>query len=322
MNAYLAPLIALVLGVGVPVAGMRLLAPSLAEGRAVENYRGRRVFLGLGIAWLLWSGAAIVGGVAGPALAGEGSVLAILTLAGPLALVAFALGIVDDEYGTSADRGFRGHVRALARGRLTTGGMKLLGLSLACYVVALFVSGARGSDIDSALLWILALPAGAAMALTANLVNLTDLRPGRALKVYATLGALGVASVVLGLAPLVSATPQVRGTDALALALFVAGPLLATWRYDLGEQGMMGDAGANAAGAVAGLLIVAGLPFWAMLAYLVFVFALNLASERVSFSAVIERSTLLRRLDAIGRVPDEPLTNQTLESDPHDDAPK
>jgi len=73
------------------------------------------------------------------------------------------------------------------------------------------------------------------------------------------------------------------------------------WRYDLGEQGMMGDAGANPMGAVAGLLIVAGLPAWGTVVYFVLMLALNLASERVSFSRIIESSALLSRVDAFGR---------------------
>jgi len=67
---------------------------------------------------------------------------------------------------------------------------------------------------------------------------------------------------------------------------------------------MLGDAGANPMGAVAGLLIVAGLTPWATVAYFAIMLALNLASERVSFSKVIEGNALLRRLDALGRRPD------------------
>ena len=296
---------ALVLGVGVPVVGMRMLAPSLAESEraAAVNFRGRCVFYGLGIVWLLWAGAAVVGGVGAAQFAGA-SVVSLLTLAGPLALVAFALGVVDDAYGSASARGFRGHLSALRRGRLTTGGAKLLGISLASFVVALVIAevapwgrgaGSLGGTVARALV------AGAAIALTSNFVNLTDLRPGRALKVYTLLALAGVASALL-LAPALSGHTSTAFMlfQAGSLVVFAIGPVLATWPFDLGERGMLGDAGANPMGAVSGLFIVVGLPLWALLVYALTILALNLASERVSFSRVIEGNAFLHRLDLIG----------------------
>ena len=305
LAAYLG--VAALLGMLVPWAGMRLLVPTLRESRTVTNYRGRQVFLGLGVVWLLWAGAAIAGGLL-PALSADGRIGAavILVLAGLLALVAFALGLVDDAYGSGAARGFRGHLAAMARGRLTTGGMKLLGISLASYIVALVLAIGSGDFSRLPLApFIWALPAGAGIALTSNFINLTDLRPGRALKAYSLLAAVGVISSAVGLSWML---PPVYGSAAAraiyvaaVLAIFAFGPVLAVWRYDLGEQGMLGDAGANPMGAVAGLLIVAGLSDWGTVVYFVLMLALNLASERVSFSRIIESSAMLSRLDAVGR---------------------
>lgn len=306
--AYLA--VALLLGVGVPWLGIKMLVPSLRESRTTTNYRGHEVFLGLGVVWLLWAATAIIAGllsfipdaVTAPAL--------ILVLAGPLALVAFALGLFDDAYGSSAARGFKGHLSAMAHGRLTTGGMKLLGISLASYIAAAIVFDARGDSMQFALeplLW--ALPAGAGIALTSNFINLTDLRPGRALKAYSFLAVCGVISSSVGLAWVRAGESGSRLESTLyaaaILTIFAFGPVLAVWRYDVGELGMLGDAGANPMGAVAGLLIVAGLPVWATIAYFALMLALNLASERVSFSKVIEGNALLSRLDAMGRPPTE-----------------
>lgn len=303
---YLA--VAALLGVGVPWVGMRLLVPTLREARTVTNYRGRQVFLGLGIVWLLWAGAATLGGSL-PALDAKTGAAVILVLAGPLALVAFALGLVDDAYGSSAARGFKGHLTAMARGRLTTGGMKLLGISLASYIAALVLSiGTSDSSQLTLAPFLWALPAGAGIALTSNFINLTDLRPGRALKAYSLLAALGVVSSALGLSwmlPPGYGSPAMRAAYvAVVLAFYAFGPVFAVWRYDLGEQGMLGDAGANPMGAVAGLLVVAGLPPWGTVAYFALMLALNLASERVSFSRVIESSAFLSRVDAIGRQSD------------------
>jgi len=94
--------------------------------------------------------------------------------------------------------------------------------------------------------------------------------------------------------------------DVAVLGLFLIGPFVAVYRYDLGEEGMLGDAGANPMGAVVGLLIVSGLPLVGLLAWTAVVFVLNLASERVSFSAVIEGNSALRWLDGLGRLPDLP----------------
>ena len=65
---------------------------------------------------------------------------------------------------------------------------------------------------------------------------------------------------------------------------------------------MLGDAGANAGGVLAGWLLVVALVawWWALAAYVLFALALNIASERISFSAVISRTPMLRWLDGLG----------------------
>lgn len=305
--------VALVLGFAVPWGFMHLLVPALSQGRVAENYRGRPVFLGLGIVWLVWAGCAIVAGVIG-GMIGPGSVLPIFTLSGPLALVAFALGMVDDALGTGADRGFRGHFRALAKGRMTTGMLKLVGVGTASLVVALVVSEfapwgggelMRGELTTSGISGVVL--ATAAIALTSNFVNLTDLRPGRALKAYSMLALVAAVLLAVSLGDIASAASPVQPPDRVATfvtaALMLLGPAAAVSRYDLGELGMLGDAGANPMGAVAGMTIVLTLPLWGLALYTFVLLALNLASERVSFSAVIEHSAPLRWVDGLGRLP-------------------
>jgi len=72
--------LAAVLGVGMPWLFVRMLVPALESSPAASavNFRGRTVFQGLGIAWVVWAGAAIIGGVAGAAL-NPRSVLPVLT---------------------------------------------------------------------------------------------------------------------------------------------------------------------------------------------------------------------------------------------------
>lgn len=213
------------------------------------NYRGRTVSLVAG------PGLVVAAAAAGPGVAG-----AVAGLGAGLA------GAYDDLCGEPGAKGFRGHLTALRRGRLTTGGVKLVGISVTSLLAAACLRPRRHP-----------LLAGAVIAGSANLVNLLDLRPGRALKV----GAVG--GVVLG-------QPGVVGACAALLPA------------DLGERRMLGDAGANALGAVLGVALVSRLRSrtgrQAALAALV---ALTAASERVSFSAVIDRTPVLHRLDQLGR---------------------
>ncbi|MEO9223782.1 MAG: hypothetical protein ABI276_02175, partial [Acidimicrobiales bacterium] len=73
--------------------------------------------------------------------------------------------------------------------------------------------------------------------------------------------------------------------------------------FDLREELMLGDAGANALGAVLGLGLVLSSGFTTRLVVLAVVAALNVASEWVSYSNVIDRIGLLRAADRAGRRP-------------------
>ena len=119
----------------------------------------------------------------------------------------------------------------------------------------------------------------------ANLLNLFDLRPGRAIKVAAASGAM------LGAA----------GQECVAAPL---GAALALLPEDLGERAMLGDAGANALGAMLGAS-AAGLPRPARIALLAGIAGLTAASEKVSFTKVIARTPALNWLDMLGRRPAE-----------------
>jgi hypothetical protein len=66
---------------------------------------------------------------------------------------------------------------------------------------------------------------------------------------------------------------------------------------------MLGDAGANALGAMLGAAAARSLPRPARIGLLAGIIALTVASEKVSFTAFIERTPPLRRLDMLGRRP-------------------
>jgi len=186
---------------------------------------------------------------------------------------AAAFGAYDDLAGSGDRRGFRGHLGALRQGEVTTGAVKLGGIGVTGVVSAALAGGSPVDVIVNA-----GLVAGGA-----NLLNLFDLRPGRAIKVAAASG------VLLGAA----------GQDSVAAPL---GAALALLPEDLGERAMLGDAGANALGAMLGAS-AAGLSRPARIALLAGIAGLTAASEKVSFTKVIARTPALNWLDMLGRRP-------------------
>jgi UDP-GlcNAc:undecaprenyl-phosphate/decaprenyl-phosphate GlcNAc-1-phosphate transferase len=186
---------------------------------------------------------------------------------------AAAFGAYDDLAGSGDRRGFRGHLGALRHGEVTTGAVKLGGIGVTGIVSAALAGGSPADVILNA-----GLVAGGA-----NLLNLFDLRPGRAIKVAAASG------VLLGAA----------GQDGVAAPL---GAALALLPEDLGERAMLGDAGANALGAMLGAS-AAGLSRPARVALLAGIAGLTAASEKVSFTKVIARTPALNWLDMLGRRP-------------------
>jgi UDP-N-acetylmuramyl pentapeptide phosphotransferase/UDP-N-acetylglucosamine-1-phosphate transferase len=235
------------------------------------NYAGRPVTL-------LGGPALAVSATAGSVLGAPPGTRAAAAVVGT---VSGLVGGYDDLAGArpeqARDKGVAGHLAALRAGRISAGAVKVAGIGAAAAVAALLTRQDRDL-LDGALTT--GLVAG-----TANLVNLLDLRPGRAAKA----GALAAAATIGG---------RVGG--------LVAGPLGATLAVlpdDLQERVLLGDAGANALGALLGLRLAAVPGRGRRTALLAVVVALNLASERISFTRVIEATPGLRELDRLGRRP-------------------
>lgn len=276
-------LAAVLLGAGLAGAawlGARGLfaAPVLAR----RNVRGVDVPVGAGVlAVLAVIGVQALFGLADVARDGVGADGSGRLSAVVVVLAFGLLGIVDDLVGDHGDKGFRGHLRALAAGRLTTGGLKLVGGGL----VGLGVAAYLAEDLRSLLV-------GAALiALGANTANLFDRAPGRAAKV-------GLVAFLV----LVAAAPGAERLGLVGVAAFV-GAVAGLLVFDLREQLMLGDAGANPLGAVLGLGVVLTTGTTVQLVVLLVLVALNLTGERTSFSAIIARTPALRALDQLGRRP-------------------
>jgi len=248
------------------------------------NHRGESV--------TLLEGPAVAAGLLAGSLLGAGGPRAVA--AATLATAGGAgFGLLDDLTEDPADRakGLRGHLGALAHGRLTTGALKVIGIGAAAVAAAAVATPRTGpGGATGRRAWAVdVLASGALIAGSANLANLLDLRPGRALKAAA----------------LCAGPVALAGGRGAGLAAAVVGAATGALPDDLAERDMLGDGGANAVGAVVGTALVLDAPRPVRLAVLGVVVALTLASERVSFTAVIAGNPLLRELDAWGRRPAE-----------------
>jgi hypothetical protein len=165
------------------------------------------------------------------------------------------LGLADDLW-SGPERGFRAH---LTKGS-TTGVAKAVGIPL--------VALATTRSLRKATL----------VALSANVLNQLDTRPGRALKAF-----LAGAALVRGPA---------KGYVPIAV-------LLAP--YDLREMTMLGDAGANALGALLGFGSVSKLTARGQLFAIAALAGITVAGEARSLGELIERTPVLSRLDRLGR---------------------
>lgn len=261
-------------GLAAVVVRQALAHPPGDPAWAVTNHRGEQV--------TRWGGAALAQGVLGGTL---GLALSrgtrpqdrrALVAVGLAATASGVLGAVDDLSGGGGSKGLAGHLGALRRGEVTTGAVKIVGLGVTGLLAAAVARDDR--SVTGLLL------DGALVAGSANLVNLLDLRPGRAGKL-----ALVAAGGLPGVAPVV-----------------VAGAALAVLPDDLDEKVMLGDCGANALGAALAAGVAGRGPTTARAAALAAVVGLTLASERVSFSQVIAGTPWLARLDMIGRRPVDP----------------
>ena len=266
-------------------AGLQLRPPGGTGTWSRTNHRGEPVTLLEGPAV---AAGAVAGALSAPGLSPRARAALVLAGAG-----AAALGCYDDLAGSGSSRGFRGHLGALRRGELTTGAVKIAGIGATGLAasVALGTAGAgeRG-PADSAVLAAADLAVNAGLiAGGANLLNLFDLRPGRAIKVALSAGALLAGSRT--------------GRAAAAAPLGAAAALLGE---DLGERAMLGDGGANALGAMLGTAAAASLPRKARVATLAAIVGLTAASEVVSFTKVIAKTPPLNYLDMLGRRPPAP----------------
>lgn len=258
------------------------------------NFHGVTVSLrgGVAMAGASVASAAVASALSDQPRAALGGVVA--SLGGGLA------GYIDDvdqgaHDGGKVAKGLKGHLGALAHGQVTTGVIKIAGIGASALAASALVgskaTSVSGKAADLALNTVL-------IAGTANLANLLDLRPGRALKATVLVATpLSYFSCAAAKAPASPASAQrllASGLNAAAITALVE---------DLQETTMLGDTGANAAGALLGTSLAANDSWKLRLGTTLGVVGLILASEKVSFSKVIAANPALNWLDQLWRRP-------------------
>lgn len=196
---------------------------------------------------------------------------------GLLFLFIIIIGTLDDLFGDKSIKGLKGHISAFINGYITTGIIKAFTGALVALIFAIILTDSIRTFLASFLLIILMI----------NGINLFDLRPGRALKVFFVLFAI-----------LALFTPFLIAEKS---GFIILGILLIVFFQDVRAKIMIGDSGANLLGLHLGIWYSIYLPFiWQMFVILILML-IHLYAEFKSISKLIENHRFLKKLDGLGR---------------------
>ena len=188
----------------------------------------------------------------------------------------FFAGILDDIIGNRDVSGLKGHFKSLLNGKLTTGGFKAFFGGFIGLVISIAISKNIYDIVINTLI----------IALSTNLMNLLDLRPGRAIKGYL------VISIVL----LFTLGEYTRN-----LLLLIFPNVIAYFNQDLKAKAMMGDTGSNVLGISIGILFVMGYSLKVRLIWLAFLIFIHILTEKYSLTKIIGSNKFLNFIDKLGR---------------------
>ena len=188
----------------------------------------------------------------------------------------FFAGILDDIIGTREVSGLKGHFKSFFKGTLTTGGFKAIFGGFVGVLISIAISESIPDIIINTLI----------IALSTNLMNLLDLRPGRAIKVY----------LVIMIVIFITLAGYIK-----VLTLLILPNVLAYFKYDLKAKAMMGDTGSNVLGISIGMIMVFGYSFNVRVGWLVFLVLIHILTEKYSLTKIIENNKILNFIDKLGR---------------------
>ncbi|HHW66757.1 MAG TPA: phospho-N-acetylmuramoyl-pentapeptide-transferase [Epulopiscium sp.] len=193
-----------------------------------------------------------------------------------LSFIGFA-GILDDLVEENKIKGLKGHLSKMYQGELTSGGLKAIigGLT------ALYVSFSFSISLMDLLLNTLII------LFFINTMNLFDVRPGRALKIFI------IISILIWI---FSKAPD------RFLTLILIGSILTIIKGDLREEYMLGDVGANILGYTLGFTSAISFNMNYKIPIIVLLIILHIISEMTSISLLINKNVVLKYIDEIGRL--------------------
>ena len=274
MYSYIFKSIIFILGLVGTYLMIPLFKNLLVESNCIRpNYKGEMIPVSMGIVFLPMI---IINGIIVSYFTVNfvNTACLFLFIFGMMAM--FFAGIIDDTIGNRDVSGLKGHFKSLFKGTLTTGGFKAIFGGF----VGLIISVCISKDIVDIVINTLVI------ALSTNLMNLFDLRPGRAIKVY----------LVIMIVIFATLTGYVQ-----ILPLLILPNVIAYFNYDLKAKAMMGDTGSNVLGISIGILIALGYTTKVRVSWLVFLVLIHLLTEKFSLTKIIEKNKVLNFIDKLGR---------------------
>ncbi|WP_455525623.1 glycosyl transferase [Peptostreptococcus stomatis] len=274
MYTYLMVIMLFCIGVVVTLTSVPMISKMLEKSDMIRaNYKGDMIPVGLGLVFI-------------PTLIINSVILIYSNIVPEKIIMIYMLlfasismsfvGIIDDSLGNRGVTGLLGHFKALFKGTLTTGAFKALLGGFVGLTIAVTISKSIPNIIVATLV----------VALSTNMMNLFDLRPGRAIKVYTLL------AIIIFIA---SAKFQRE------VMMLILPAVLAYFYFDLRALTMMGDAGSNVLGVSLGVFIVSSFGLAVQVVCLIFLVLIHILTEKFSLTKIIENNKFLNYLDRLGR---------------------
>ncbi|MGM0409773.1 MAG: glycosyl transferase family 4 [Bacillota bacterium] len=229
-----------------------------------QNYRGKKVFVIGGVILLIYNFSILILLQDYLSFYWEKYFFIII-------MTAF-VGIIDDLYGSKSIKGFKNHFKSLLEAKITTALLKILIIFISAFIINL--NNPLFLIVTNIIL----------ILLMANFMNLVDLRPGRAYKVYFL---LFLPSIFY------------KGWQLLFISYVIIFLLIA--EAELSEKIILGDSGSNCLGVCLGYFYSTNFSLLLKIIFIIVLLILNFSAEIYSFSRIIENNRFLNYFDKLGR---------------------